>query len=207
MTKKTTTLSKFIFFIIYLLFLNVPAIVLADSSNTGILNLKTDPTGALVFVDGKMKGTTPIITEITTKYHTVKLEQQGYKTYSFKISVKKDKVITKRIKLKKNKIKPASLSIKKNIKIYKPNTTSKPGVVFITTTPPGMTAYINNFRISKPSPVAFDIKPGIYTLVLKNIHKKTVYKRTIFVRAGETLPLDIIIRRKRKIDYSDPWSK
>ncbi|MBN2804350.1 MAG: PEGA domain-containing protein, partial [Deltaproteobacteria bacterium] len=178
----------------------------AQSSNTGIINIKSTPEGALVFIDGKMTGTTPLITEVAASKHTIRLEQQGYENYEFKITIKKDKVASKDINLKKITKKPGNLEINNDIQIYKPEQSSKPGVVFIVTTPPGMYAFIDGFAITKQTPVAFDIKPGIYTLVLKNSKNQIVYQKTIFVKAGETLPLEIVIHKKRKIDYTDPWN-
>lgn len=172
---------------------------------TGILNISSVPSGALVFVDGKMKGTTPILLEISATEHEIMLEQQGYDTYKSKITVKKDKVFRTSIALKKKTGNKAKISVKKDIQIHKPEESAEPGTVFLATTPPELTAYVDGYAISKTTPVAFDIRPGIYELVLKNEKSEVVYKKTIFVRSGKTLTLDIIIQKKRTIDYSDPW--
>ncbi len=172
---------------------------------TGILNITSDPSGALVYVDGKMKGTTPILLEIPATEHDVVLEQQGYDSYRARIRIVQDKVFRTNIVLKKPVQDKPKIELKNDIQIHQPAENAEPGTVFLTTTPERLTAYVDGFAIARPTPVAFDIRPGIYELMLKNDRSEIVYKKTIFVRSGKTLSLDIIIQKKRTIDYSDPW--
>jgi hypothetical protein len=176
-----------------------------SQAKTGILNITSDPTGALVYIDGKMKGTTPILLEIPATEHDVVLEQQGYDTYRARIRVVQDKVFRTNVVLKKPTQDKPKIELKNDIQIHQPAENAEPGTVFLTTTPERLTAYVDGFAISRPTPVAFDIRPGIYELMLKNDRSEIVYKKTIFVRSGKTLSLDIIIQKKRTIDYSDPW--
>ena len=187
---------------------------------TGILNIDSTPSGAEVFVDDKMRGTTPIMLEVQAKPHKIHLERKGYKPHTATIKVKKNKVIRTRIKLKKQPKEkqttgtapkrrqssaPNAIRLKEGIRIHDARTKTEPGTVFLDTTPQSLTASINGYTISKTTPVAFDIRPGIYELKLFNKKKEVVYKKTIFVRSGKTLSLDIIIQKKRTIDYTDPW--
>ena len=182
---------------------------------TGILNIDSTPSGAEVYVDDKMRGTTPIMLEVQAKPHKIHLTREGYKPHTATIKVKKNKVIRTKIRLKKQSqaaasedqesTAPNAIRLKEGIRIHDSRTKTEPGTVFLDTTPQSLTASINGYTISKTTPVAFDIRPGIYELKLYNKKKEVVYQKTIFVRSGKTLSLDIIIQKKRTIDYTDPW--
>jgi hypothetical protein len=201
--------------------------------STGILNIDSTPSGAEVFLDNKLRGTTPILLEVQALPHKVVLKHDGYRQHTSQITVKKNKVIRTRIKLRKEtrsaELKPSqphsrmkarskakddpvkksrspnAIRVKDGIKIHSAANNSAPGTVFLDTTPMSLTASIDGFRISKKTPVAFDIRPGIYELMLYNNKNEIVYNKTIFVRSGKTLSLDIVIQKKRTIDYTDPW--
>ncbi|MBN2718653.1 MAG: PEGA domain-containing protein [Deltaproteobacteria bacterium] len=196
--------------------------------DTGILNIDSIPSGAEVYVDERLRGTTPIMLEVQAIPHTIHIQQKGYQTHTANITVKKNKVIRTNFKLKKlPKAKAVSkkqhapaqpqavlaedgtetngIRLKEGIRIHNAETKKEPGTVFLDTTPQSLTASINGYRISKTTPVAFDIRPGIYELKLFNEKQEIVYKKTIFVRSGKTLSLDIVIQKKRTIDYTDPW--
>lgn len=190
-----------------------PGISFAQGVSTGILNIDSAPTGASVFVDGKMRGKTPVLVEVQATSHEIVVKHNGYQPHRESIIVKQNKVLRTTISLKKKspakslapKKNPPAIKVKKGIKVYVPKDNDEPGTIFLTTAPKSLTAYVNGFKISKTTPVAFDIRPGIYELQLKNDTNEIVYKKTVFVRSGKTLSMDIIIQKKRTIDYTDPW--
>jgi hypothetical protein len=219
---KIIVLSMFLFLIPIL------CVTQAQQVSTGILNIDSTPRGAEVFLDNKLRGTTPILLELQAQPHKVVLRYNGYQSHTASITVKKDKVVRTRIKLKKEpqrKVKPAKSSRKKfnrksappssqspnairlkdGIRLHSATNNSEPGTVFLDTTPTSLTAVVDGYPISKSTPVAFDIRPGIYELRLYNSKQELVYSKTIFVRSGKTLSLDIVIQKKRTIDYTDPW--
>jgi len=179
----------------------------ANNQSTGILNVQSSPTGAAVFIDGQKKGETPLLIEVVAKAHEISLEFDGYEPAIDKVEIKKNKVHRTNIALKKEELvqNTPQITINNNIKIHKPEPSSEPGTIFLITTPQSLTAFIDDFKISQNTPVAFDIKPGIYELILKNEKSDIVYRKTLFVRSGKTLNLDVIVRKKRTIDYTDPW--
>ncbi|MBN2529817.1 MAG: PEGA domain-containing protein [Deltaproteobacteria bacterium] len=199
------------------IFLLFASAALPQQVETGILNIDSIPGGATVYVDGRIRGTTPVLLEVLANEHTIIIEQRGYETHKSNITVKKDKVVRTKIRLTRQKpkpnkkraqtasITPNAIQIKENIRIHRPKNNSAPGTVFLDTTPQSLTASIDGYTISKTTPVAFDIRPGIYELKLFNDKNEIVYQKTIFVRSGKTLSLDIIIQKKRTIDYTDPW--
>ncbi|MBN2342665.1 MAG: PEGA domain-containing protein [Deltaproteobacteria bacterium] len=204
-------LRRYCLFIVAFFLVSVfSALAAAQSSQTGILNIDSSPSGAVVYVNGKKRGTTPVLLEVQAQTHEIVVQQDGYETYRQKIAVKKDKVLRTKVSLKK-KPEPTDgaaqndIEVKNDIHVYTPKEESEPGTIFLATTPESLTAYINGFKISKLTPVAFDIRPGIYELQLKNKNNEVVYQKTIFVRSGKTLSLDIVIQKKRTIDYTDPW--
>jgi len=220
---------KIIALIMFLFLIPILSVTHAQQVSTGILNIDSTPSGAEVFLDNKLRGTTPILLELQAQPHKVVLKYDGYQPHSASITVKKDKVVRTRIKLKKEpqlKVKPAKSSrnkfdrkstasrssqspnairLKDGIRLHSANNNSEPGTVFLDTTPTSLTAVVDGYRISKSTPVAFDIRPGIYELRLYNEKQELVYSKTIFVRSGKTLSLDIVIQKKRTIDYTDPW--
>lgn len=194
-----------------LTFVTMPITTIAQQHTTGILNLSSTPPGAKVYVNKKLRGTTPVLLEVLAKSHRIELRLKGYETHTQTIVVKKNKVQRTSVTLRKKKPDNSTpalnipLRLRNSIRIHSPAADSKPGTIFLATTPKGLTAYIDGFPVSKKTPVAFDIRPGIYELTLRNQRKEIVYQKTVFVRSGKTLDLDIIIQKKRTIDYSDPW--
>jgi hypothetical protein len=221
--------SYIIALVAFMFLLPVPSVIQAQQVSTGILNIDSTPSGAEVFLDDKLRGTTPILLELQAQPHRVVLRHDGYKPHTSSITVKKDKVVRTRIKLKKNakqiakpaksqktKVRkknrgtrnsqsPNAIRLKDGIRLHSAANNSEPGTVFLNTTPDTLTAVVDGYRISKSTPVAFDIRPGIYELKLYNKKQQLVYTKTIFVRSGRTLSLDIVIQKKRTIDYTDPW--
>ena len=202
-------------FVAIAIFFSVASVAEPQPVETGILNIDSTPGGAEVFVDDRLRGTTPILLEVQAKPHKITIKHQGYQNHTASITVKKNKVIRTRIKLKKKtkaapagtqqSTSPNAIRLKEGIRIHDATRNTEPGTVFLDTTPHSLTAAINGYKITKTTPVAFDIRPGIYELKLYNAKEEVVYTKTIFVRSGKTLSLDIVIQKKRTIDYTDPW--
>jgi len=64
--------------------------------------------------------------------------------------------------------------------------------------------FMNDMFVPQPTPVAFDLRAGVYQIRIEE-DGAPVYNKSVFVRAGRTVDLDIIIKRRRRIDDSDPW--
>lgn len=184
----------------------------ADQPVTGILNVSTEPTGAILELDGTRKGPTPQMLEIPVGVHEIRLSMEGYEDVRTRVSVVKDKVSKLFFNMKKPRPAPTmSVQVKPTfpeealIRVHTPKDNQKPGTVLLATTPPGLLAYIDQYQIPQATPVSFDIRPGIYELTLRSNVGEILYRKTLFVRPEECVDLDIVVRRQRTIDYSDPW--
>ena len=81
---------------------------------------------------------------------------------------------------------------------------TEPGTVTIATTPSGLTVFMNDYLVPQPTPVLFDVRAGIYELVIED-NDEVVLRKTVFVQPGQTLSLELNIKKVRRIDYDDPW--
>ena len=61
-----------------------------------------------------------------------------------------------------------------------------PGTVVVVTSPPGLTVFMNEFIVPQATPVAFDVKAGVYELAIQQ-DGETVYRKTVYVQAGTLL--------------------
>jgi hypothetical protein len=60
----------------------------ADSRFAGMLVVDSRPSGARVYVDGKLAGTTPLsVAEIRAGEHVIRLERDGYRLWSSSVRV------------------------------------------------------------------------------------------------------------------------
>ena len=176
-------------------------------TSMGGLKITTNPAGAKVYVDGKPRGKTPLLLEVPAGMHDIEVRTSGYKTVKKKVKVTADKIVRLDLKLTKQKTKKKSKTTTNQIRVHDTATggqDSGPGTVTVVTSPPGLTVFLDEYYIPQPTPVAFDVKAGVYELRVEQ-DGDTVYRKTVFVQAGRTLDLDLVIKKTRKIDYSDPW--
>ncbi len=68
----------------------------AVSRLTGTLAVSSDPSGALVYIDNVYSGVTPLQKKISAGTHTLRLELEGYSTYSIPVTIlsKETKTLT-----------------------------------------------------------------------------------------------------------------
>ena len=178
----------------------------ADEAMGGI-KITTKPSGAKVYVDGKLKGKTPMLLEVASGMHDIQVRNPGYKTVKKRIKVSTDKIVRLSFTLTKEKTKKTAKTTTNQIRVHDTKAGGKdsgPGTVTVVTSPPGLTVFLDEYYIPQPTPVAFDVKAGVYELRVEQ-DGDTVYRKTVFVQAGRTLDLDLVIKKTRKIDYSDPW--
>ena len=91
-----------------------------------------------------------------------------------------------------------------DILVRKLEESTEPGTVTIATTPSGLTVFMNDYLVPQPTPVLFDVRAGIYELVIED-NDEVVLRKTVFVQPGQTLSLELNIKKVRRIDYDDPW--
>jgi hypothetical protein len=170
---------------------------------TGIVKITSVPKGATVKVAGVPRGKTPTFLELPCGKHKVVIESRGYLPASKSVVVKENKVLRAHVSLvaaRSNKKKAA----KSDILVRKLDESTEPGTVTIVTTPPGLTVFMNDYLVPQPTPVLFDVRAGIYELIIED-NDAVVLRKTVFVQPGQTLSLELNIKKVRRIDYDDPW--
>ena len=186
---------------------------LGAQNRTGVIKIVTNPPGATIEVDGQNYGQTPGIFELPVGEHRVLVKRPGYKPVVRTVIIKQDRILRTTIKLQAAKKpvkapkKPAADGDPEDIRVHETGDNepdSGPGTVVVVTSPPGLTVFMNEFIVPQATPVAFDVKAGVYELAIQQ-DGETVYRKTVYVQAGRTLELDLLIKKVRKIDYSDPW--
>jgi PEGA domain-containing protein len=171
-----------------------------SQSQTGVIKVTSKPLGAKVYIAGKIFGKTPILVEIAAGRHTLTVSRDGYAPVTRPVMVSTNKMIHTHISLG-----PAPR--KDEIRVHNTGPDgedSGPGTVTVTTQPSGLTVFMNDMFVPQPTPVAFDLRAGVYQIRIEE-DGAPVYNKSVFVRAGRTVDLDIIIKRRRRIDDSDPW--
>ena len=166
---------------------------------TGIVKVVTKPKGAMVKVGGKTYGPTPVLIELSVGKHQLIIYRDGYPPEKRKVFVEKNK-------LKRTDVALTPLA-KNTIRVHRTEAGAEdagPATVALSTSPPGLTVLMSGLLVPQPTPVIFDIRAGIYELTLE-LRGQVVYRKTVFARAGKTLRLDIAVKRRRRIDDSDPW--
>ncbi len=179
----------------------------------GVLKVTSDPAGARVWVDDVPRGATPTLLEVAPGRHVIRLEQPGYRSVIRYVTVLAGRLHRQHVPLEPEpgksptpgKKPPAAIEPAAKVQhLENIEANAAPGTVTIVTTPAGLTVFMNEELIPQPTPVIFDIRPGIYEVRIED-QGETVFRRTIFVRPAMTSDLDLTIRKTRRIDYSDPW--
>ena len=167
---------------------------------TGVVKVTSNPSGAFVFVNGKTYGPTPAFIELGPGEHSLYFSLAGYALVSKSISVEKNGFTHVGVRFRKG--------LSKGLRVHQVGpgqADSGPGAVNISTQPNGLLVFMNGLLVPQPTPVSFDIMAGIYDLTLEK-DGEIVYQKTVFIRAGRTTELDIVVKKKRRIDDSDPWN-
>ncbi len=183
-------------FAIGIIALQCPA---AHAQKTGVVKVDTNPVGAYVYAQGKAWGPTPVFVELQAGSHTLVITRDGYAPVTRKVSVRTDRVERLDVKL--------ALHPGESIRVHQTDAGGAddgPGTVAVVTHPPGLTIFMNDLLVPQTTPVVFDIRSGIYELRLEHGGQR-VYRKTVFVRAGRMMELDLTVKRSRRIDDSDPW--
>lgn len=170
-----------------------------DRAGTGVVKVVSEPDGATVRVDGKTFGPTPVLIELPVGKHEILVTRDGHLKATSSVQIIKDKLVHALVKL--------GTSVAEGVRVHRTNEgepDAGPATITIATSPPGLTVLMSDLLVPQPTPVAFDIKAGIYELILEDDGRE-VYHKTVFARAGRTLELDLVVKSKRAIDDSDPW--
>jgi hypothetical protein len=190
-------------------------VALRSEGAAGVVKVTSDPAGADIWIDDIPRGATPALIEVDPGRHALRLEHPGYRPVIRYIEVVAGRLHKQHVALDPEAGGPAAsrpprqkvarlMPSAKVQRLEDSDADAAPGTVTIATTPPGLRVFMNDELIPQPTPVIFDIRPGIYELRIED-QGETVFRRTIFVRPNAVSDLDLLIRKARRIDYSDPW--
>jgi len=134
---------------------------------TGRLYVNSSPTGAGIYLNGKLKGNTPQTFTLDPGKYTVKISKNGYVPYTQTIEVKRG----------------GSYTISRKLVKY--------AMVNITTNPLYATIYLNGVKVGSSPLFFYRVAPGHYTLrIVKSGYVE--YKGEFTVNGGETKTLPLI---------------
>ncbi|MCE5299028.1 MAG: PEGA domain-containing protein [Methanoregulaceae archaeon] len=119
-----------------------------SSTGTGTLSVTSTPSGAAVYLDGMLKGTTPIsITGVSSGVHQLKVTRQGYEDYSTGVTIPTGQTATVPVTLK---VQSSTTTVPTTVPTLIPTTvpTQVPsgtgtGTLSVTSTPSGAMVYLD----------------------------------------------------------------
>ena len=166
---------------------------------SGVVKVTTDPAGATVHADGVPYGPTPVLFELSQGKHTLIVTRVGCKPVTREVVVRKDRV--SRIHFALVVETPDAPRVHET---GDGGADSGPGTVTIATEPPGLEVVVDGVPVPLPTPVAFDLPAGAHELRVER-NGELLYRKIVFVVAGETEELEVDLANRRHIDESDPW--
>ena len=126
-------------------------------SNTGFIEVISDPEGARVYIDNKAFGVTPVREEVEEGKHSIRIEKVGYEPYEQNVSIARG----------------SEKRVGSNLKI-------KPSSINVTTKPTGAEVFINGEAYSSSPTVIENLKPGDYVIMVrKDAYDDEVREMTI----------------------------
>ena len=130
-------------------------------AKTGTIAVSSDPSGAMIYLDGSYKGVTPLtISDVPEGVHTVKLTKSGYKDYweTVHVSAGSAKYVTPRL-------------------------TKETGSIYVSSYPAGANVYLDDSYQGTTPITIYDIATGSHTIKLTKSGYKD-YQKTVYVSAG-----------------------
>ena len=172
----------------------------AAGAESGVVKFVSDPDGATVSVDGRVRGVTPLLLELPAGPHKILVAIPGFPPKKERLTIVAGRVSVSRYvfdaKMPKSGVRVHEF--------HRGGLDSGPGSVTVVTDPPGLTVQMNRITVSKSTPVSFDIHSGIYKLRIRQ-HGTVVLEKIVVVQPGRSLELEYAVRRRRTIDETDPW--
>lgn len=141
----------------------------------GALEVRSEPPGAKVYVDGKEVGETPAdLSNIRAGGHMVRIGKEGYESHE------------EQVKVVEGERRKVSISLKKVV-----------GGFLVNTDPPGATILIEGKPVGVSPYEVKDLSPGSYKIKLMKEGYET-WEKDVAVEAGKRLELQTMLREKKK---------
>jgi len=154
-----------------------------EARNTGAVDIRSQPAGAAITVDGVAMGVAPQLVSLAPGRHTVRLTLPGYRPEVQEITVSRKGITRLYIRLVKEEA--GGVAVREG-------TEGDPrpgmGVVVVVTTPAGLTLFLDGKASPQKTPVTVEVAPGAHTVALA--HGSTVLHMVrLSVKAGEKVRL------------------
>ena len=151
----------------------------------GLLVIRTNPTGISVYIDGRMLGTTPLLSYLPVGQHTVVLQQQGYQTVQRTIQIKEAK--STRMKLR---MRPGSGGTRPPKAVSGAGNNDSTQLMLLST--PSAKVYLDGRSMGMTPVISAGLKPGQFKLrMVAKGHQ--VYNRTIRLYRGQHLRIKALL--------------
>jgi len=134
---------------------------------TGTLQVSSTPSGAKVYVDGSLRGQTPLTLSLAPGFHDVELRMAGYEPYRARVQVKSGQTTRVSARL-----------------VPVPRT----GVLKLDSNPPGAEVYLNGALIGR-TPMQISLDEGTYDIELR-LDGYMPYETRVRINAGQTTRLN-----------------
>jgi tetratricopeptide (TPR) repeat protein len=141
----------------------------------GELELRSDPAGAKVYVDGKEKGETPsVLSNVRLGGHAIRIAKEGYEPYE------------EQVKVVEGERKKISASLKRVA-----------GSLFVNTDPSGTSVFVDGRSVGMSPYEGKDLSSGTHRVrVVKEGYE--TWEKDVVVEAGKGVEVFTILREKRK---------
>jgi hypothetical protein len=143
----------------------------------GQLDVRSEPPGAAISLDGTAQGVTPRLVAAPAGKHTIVLTLAGYLDERSEITVEHGRT---KVYLRLARAGAGRVRVRDEAA---PAPATGMGLVRVITEPPGLTVLMNGEKVEAPTPVAFEVAPGTYTLVIRWRDAELLSSRTA-VEAG-----------------------
>ena len=164
----------------------------------GGLIVDSSPPGSEVYVNGQLRGTTPVTLALDAGRYTVTVRRTGYHDYSQQVQVGqtllKMDVPLQRIALGTAPA-PAPAAQPPAAQPPAAQPAAEKGILEVRSIPPGADILINNSSTGRRTPARIELAPGTYTLTLFARGYPPHTKR-VTVEAGKTLTLNEALPRQ-----------
>ena len=141
----------------------------------GELEVRSEPSGAKVYVDGKEAGETPVVlSNIRVGGHILRIGKEGHEPYE------------EQVKVGEGERKKVSFSLKKIV-----------GALLVNTDPPGATIFIDGKPVGVSPYEGKDLPSGTHKIkVIKEGYE--TWEREVVVETGKEIEVFTMLREKRK---------
>ena len=143
----------------------------------GELEVRSEPSGAKVYIDGKEAGETPtVLSNIRVGGHVVRIGKEGHEPYE------------EQVKVGEGERKKVSVSLKKIV-----------GALLVNTDPPGATIFIDGKPVGVSPYEGKDLPSGTHQIkVIKEDYE--TWEREVVVEAGKGVEVFTMLREKKKAE-------